>query len=60
MGRVFSLSLLFVLLMSATAFADHLVLDPNGGSGSNFAYFTHATVTPSSSAVGLTISFLGI
>ncbi len=27
--------------MSATAFADHLVLDPNGGAGGNFAYFTH-------------------
>jgi len=43
MRRVLSSSFLFVLvfLISATAFADHLVLDPNGGSGSNFAYFTH-------------------
>jgi hypothetical protein len=41
MRSALSLCLLFVFLMSTAAFADHLVLDPNGGSGGNFAYFTH-------------------
>ena len=41
MRRVLSRSFLFVFLMSATAFANHLVLDPNGGAGGNFAYFTN-------------------
>jgi hypothetical protein len=41
MRQVLSRSFLFVFLMSAPAFADHLVLDPNGGAGGNFAYFTH-------------------
>ncbi len=60
MRRVLSLSLLFVFLMSATAFADHLVLDPNSGSGSNFAYFTHDNGHRLILSGGTDYSFFGI
>ena len=45
--------------MSATAFADHLVLDPNGGSGSNFAYFTRANGHPLVLSGGTDYFFFG-
>lgn len=38
MTRPLSLTLLFVVLMSATAFADHLYLSTNDGSGDNFGF----------------------
>ncbi|MGC2197889.1 MAG: PEP-CTERM sorting domain-containing protein [Terriglobales bacterium] len=40
MKRSFPLTLLLIVLTSATAFANHLYLSPNGGSGDNFAYVT--------------------
>jgi hypothetical protein len=59
MRRVLSLSLLFVFLMSATAFADHLVLDPNVGAGGNFAYFTRANGHPLVLSGGTDFFFFG-
>jgi PEP-CTERM motif len=60
MRRVLALSFLFVFLMlSATAFADHLVLDPNGGSGGNFAYFTRANGHPLVLSGGTDYFFFG-
>jgi hypothetical protein len=41
MKRSLPLTLLFVSLMSATAFADHLYLSVNSGSGDNFAYVSN-------------------
>jgi hypothetical protein len=41
MKRSLPLTLLFVSLLSATAFADHLYLHVNDGSGDNFAYVSN-------------------
>jgi hypothetical protein len=54
-----SVSLLFVSLMSATAFADHLYLYPNSGSGDNFAYVSRVNGHPFILSGGADYFFFG-
>jgi hypothetical protein len=51
------LTLLLIALTSATAFADHLYLQPNNGSGDNFAYVTQMNGHPLTLFGGITASF---
>ena len=53
------LSILFVTLMSSTAFADHLYLIPNDGSGGNFGFVGYMNGHPLFLDGGTPASFFG-
>jgi hypothetical protein len=59
MKRSLPLTLLFVSLMSATAFADHLYLFVNNGSGDNFGYVSQMNGHPLILSGGTDPFFLG-